>query len=44
VDALAIMHEEVHRGWWDSALVDELEAFVAGAQQTPSRIEAVHGL
>jgi len=26
--AIATMHEEVERGWWDGALVDELEAFV----------------
>jgi len=26
--ALALMREEVKRGWWDGALVDELEAMV----------------
>ncbi|MFZ0334332.1 MAG: HD domain-containing phosphohydrolase [Candidatus Acidiferrales bacterium] len=30
-DALGIMREEVSRGWWDSSLVDELEAFVTGS-------------
>src|SRR6185312_10998815 len=30
-DALGIMREEVNRGWWDSSLVDELEAFVTGS-------------
>jgi len=26
--AFALMREEVKRGWWDGALVDELEAMV----------------
>jgi len=30
LDALRIMRDEVNRGWWDSSLVDELEAFVTG--------------
>ena len=30
-DALGIMRQEVNRGWWDSSLVDELEAFVTGS-------------
>ncbi|MGB6822574.1 MAG: HD domain-containing phosphohydrolase [Candidatus Acidiferrales bacterium] len=30
-EALRIMREEVNRGWWDSSLVDELEAFVTGS-------------
>src|SRR6201984_2306 len=29
--AFALIREEVKRGWWDSALVDELEAMVHGA-------------
>jgi len=29
--ALAIMREEVKRGWWDASLMNELEALVIGA-------------
>ena len=30
--ALAIMREEVKRGWWDGFLVDELEALITGSE------------
>ena len=29
-EALAIMREEVKRGWWDGSLLNELEASVIG--------------
>jgi putative two-component system response regulator len=43
-EALAIMREEVRRGWWDSALVDELEAFITEQERPLPEIEVSHGL
>jgi putative two-component system response regulator len=42
-EALATMREEVKRGWWDSALVDELEALVAQQERPLPEIEVSHG-
>jgi putative two-component system response regulator len=30
-EAFTLMHKEVERGWWDGALVDELEALILGS-------------
>jgi putative two-component system response regulator len=30
-EAFTLMHKEVERGWWDGALVDELEALMLGS-------------
>jgi putative two-component system response regulator len=35
--ALAIMREEVKRGWWDASLMNELEALVIGATMPVGR-------
>jgi putative two-component system response regulator len=42
--AIAIMREEVIRGWWDSSLVDELVAIVTGPQKQATVVEASNGL
>jgi putative two-component system response regulator len=36
-EALAIMREEVKRGWWDASLMNELEALVIGATMPVGR-------
>jgi putative two-component system response regulator len=43
-EALATMREEVRRGWWDSALLDELEVFVTQQERPLSEIEIPHAL
>ncbi len=35
-EAFAILHEEVRRGWWDPALVSELEAMIQCAAPIPA--------
>jgi putative two-component system response regulator len=35
-EAFAILHEEVLRGWWDPALVSELEAMIQSAAPIPA--------
>ncbi|HXJ12565.1 MAG TPA: HD domain-containing phosphohydrolase, partial [Candidatus Limnocylindrales bacterium] len=42
--ALAIMREEVKRGWWDGSLVNELEVLVteSAVQAAGSRLNRAH--
>jgi putative two-component system response regulator len=35
--AFAIMREEVDRGWWDAAVLDEFEAIILGSAPQPAR-------
>ena len=41
-EAIAVMREEVERGWWDGSLVDELEALVADAAFPVDEVGAKH--
>ena len=36
-EALAVMHQEVKRGWWEGSLVAELEALILGAAAREER-------
>jgi putative two-component system response regulator len=39
--AFAIMREEVKRGWWDAAILDEFEAIVLGSK-SPQPVRSFH--
>jgi putative two-component system response regulator len=40
--AFATMREEAHRGWWDTALLDEFEAYVHESVLAPATVGAWH--
>jgi putative two-component system response regulator len=41
-DAIATMRDEAKRGWWDSSLIDELEALICWQAPVVEAIKVAH--